>query len=129
MTDRDLFRLSTGDEPSLTLDCGSTPVDDLVLSRDNEPNGYFWEGVLAFVDPELANSLELDSEAGMFCAYGDRPLLSRAQLSLEPYVTDTERMSALLDRADAEGVHLEGLADPTPADRPGLLSRLFRRHD
>lgn len=128
MTDHDLLRLSTGDEPSLTLDCGSTPVDDLVLSRDNEPNGYFWEGVLTFVDPALADSLELDSEGSMFCAYGDPSSLSRAQLLLDPYVTDAEWMSALLDRADAGGVLLEGLADPTPVERPGLLSRLLRRH-
>jgi hypothetical protein len=125
----DLFRLSTGDEPSLTLECGTTPVDDIVRGRETAPSGYFWEGVLTFIDPVLAGSLELDSENDMFCAYGQFPQLDRARLALEPYVLEPERMTALLHRADAEGVDLEDLAEPMSVGRPTLFSRLFRRHD
>ncbi|MFC5679264.1 Imm51 family immunity protein [Aeromicrobium endophyticum] len=129
MTDAAPFRLWTGDDaPSLVLDCGGTPVDDLVLSRQTEPNGYFWEGVLTLLDPLLADSLELDSEADMFCAYGEISSLDRARVLLEPYVLEPERMASLLDRADAEGIDLDDLADPMPVGRPTLFSRLFRRH-
>lgn len=46
-------------------------ADESIASAGHEPNGYFWEGVVQYLAPELAEQLELDSEAGMFAAEGE----------------------------------------------------------
>jgi hypothetical protein len=92
-----------GGKPSLRFYCGGLPADEAIDASGHEPNGYFWEGVLAFLDPPLVDSLELDSEAGMFAAYGDGDQLSRVRSHLEPLLSDPEAISALIARAEAAG--------------------------
>ncbi len=115
------------DGPSLTMECGDSPVDDIVLARDLEPSGYFWEGVLRLLDPSAADRLELDSESDRFCVYGDVARLEQARQLLQPYVLDPDQMGALLDRADAEGVDLEDTEPESPVVGTTFLSRLLRR--
>lgn len=47
-------------------------VDEAISAAGHEPNGYFWEGMVQYLAPGLADQMELDSEAGMFVAYGER---------------------------------------------------------
>lgn len=123
-----LFRRHADDDgSSLFFDC-DTPVDGAVLAAGEEPNGYFWEGVLSFVAPELARNLVLDSEGGMFCAYGSVDDLDESQRVLKPYMTDTGKVLDLMRRAEAAGVIFEEPIDDEDDDhRPGFLARLFKR--
>ncbi|MEU6571977.1 Imm51 family immunity protein [Streptomyces parvulus] len=57
-------------EHSLTLDAGALAADAAVVAAGHEPNGYFWEGLVQFAWPDLAERLDFDSEGGMFCALG-----------------------------------------------------------
>lgn len=123
-----LFRRHTDDDgSSLIFDC-DTPVDGAITAAGGEPDGYFWEGVLSFVAPELAKGLELDSESSMFCAYGSADDLDEAQRLLEPYTTDTKEVLALIKRAESAGVTLEAPTDDEDDNqRLGFLARLFKR--
>ena len=56
------------DSASLTFQCGALPADAAVFAAGHEPNGYFWEGVVQYLTGDLASQVELDCEAGMFCA-------------------------------------------------------------
>ena len=88
---------------SLSFSCGDLPVDDAVLAAGHEPNGYFWEGVARYVAPELVAQVELDSEAGMFCAYGGRGVLEDLQRLLRPYLADGRRLATLVRDAEQSG--------------------------
>lgn len=88
---------------SLTFYCGELPADGAVAAAGHEPNGYFWEGVATLVAPDLAIRLELDSEAGMFCANGERADLERLQVLLEPLLESPDAIRTVIERADAEG--------------------------
>jgi hypothetical protein len=123
-----LFRRHTDDDgSSLIFDC-DTPVDDAIIAAGGEPSGYFWEGVLAFVAPELAKALELDSEGSMFCAYGSVDDLDESQRVLAPYTTDVEEVLALMKRAEAAGVTLEEAGDDEGDDRrTRFFARVFKR--
>jgi Immunity protein 51 len=122
----------------LTLDCGRLPADQSIIDSGHEPNGYFWEGVATFLDAELVAALELESERGMFCVYGDQDRLGRLRSLMEPFIGDGERMAALI--RDAEGqwgpggratvprmdlmppelaTLVESIAQPVVAIRPG----------
>jgi hypothetical protein len=46
---------------SLTFYCGELPADAAISAAGHEPNGYFWEGMVQYLSPELAELLELDS--------------------------------------------------------------------
>lgn len=65
-----IIRENIDGQSSVRFYCAAWPADAAVVAAGHEPNGYFWEGVLRFLDPTLAKALELDSEAGMFAAYG-----------------------------------------------------------
>ncbi|MCD9197795.1 Imm51 family immunity protein [Aeromicrobium wangtongii] len=123
-----LFRRHTDDDgSSLTFDC-DTPVDGAITAAGGEPTGYFWDGVLAFVAPELAEGLEFDSEGSMFCAYGAVDDLDEAQRVLKLYMTDTDKVLALMERAESAGVTLgEPFDDEDDDQRPGFLARLLKR--
>jgi len=115
------------DGSSLTFDC-DTPVDETITATGGKANGYFWEGVLSFVEPELAQALELDSEESVFCAYGAVDDLDKAQRVLEPYMTDAARVGVLIERAKSAGVTLdEPFADKDDDNGPGLFARLLKR--
>lgn len=114
-------------EPSLIFDCGDLPVDDVLLAADIEPNGYFWEGVLRFLAPPLSADIEFDSEADMFCIYGDAQLLVQARGHLEPYLTDPTAIARLIEEAQAAGFDLED-SEPEPSgERKSFFGRLWRR--
>ena len=62
---------------SLTFACGDLPADAAVIAAGHEPNGYFWEGVAQYIAAGLLSQVELDCEAGMFCARGGLSFRSR----------------------------------------------------
>lgn len=86
---------------SLTFDCGRLPADPAVVAAGHTPNGYFWAGVAQYAAPGLASQIELDCEAGMFCAYGDRPHLAQLREALSPYLEDPARTARLIAEATA----------------------------
>lgn len=97
---------------SLLLDCGSTPVDDVIRATGHEPNGDFWTGVATIlVDQELADldgAFDYDPEAGMFCAVGeDRAALERLGHAMAVVANDPERLRALVAAADARGFEFD----------------------
>lgn len=96
------------DRASLTLDLGDLPTDAVVEDAGEEPNGAFWEGVTNYVAPTLASRLEMDSEGSMFAVEGDRADLEELRELLVPLVHEPPAMTALLRRAEADGVTLEG---------------------
>lgn len=73
----------------------------------HEPNGYFWEGVLEYLAPGLLAQVELDPEAGMFCARGDRAVLTQLREELEQYLGDPERIARLIREAEASGFQFD----------------------
>jgi hypothetical protein len=98
------LRLSDfGGSWSLTLDCGGLPADPAISAAGHEPNGYFWEGVAEFLADDLVSRVDLDPEAGMFCARGDRAVLEQLREQMEPYVADPERIAGLIREAEAAG--------------------------
>lgn len=111
----------------MNFDCGELPVEDTILAADIEPNGYFWEGVLRYLAPSLSEDVEFDSEAGMFCIYGDAEVLAQARGHLEPYLTDSAAIARLIEEAEASGFDLENSESDTVEDRTPFLRNLFRR--
>lgn len=81
---------------SLTFYCGELPADESIAETGHQPNGYFWDGVVTYIARDIVDQLELDSEGGMFSAYGDLPLLERLRAMLEPYLVDGQRTAALI---------------------------------
>jgi immunity protein 51 of polymorphic toxin system len=93
--------------PSISFACGELPVDDAVRATGHEPNGYFWESVARYGAPAAVAGLDVDCEAGMFAAYGDRDLLEQLGTALRPYLTDRARVTELITRAEAEGFEFD----------------------
>jgi Immunity protein 51 len=94
-------------EHSLTFDCGELPVDDEIVLAGHTPNGYFWEGIVTFLRPDLAVRLEFDSEGGMFSASGSRKDLVQLRRSLEPVLKDPPLIRGLIERAQTEGFEFD----------------------
>ena len=92
---------------SVTFRCGDLPTDTAVVAAGHEPNGYFWEGVVQYLLGGLASQVELDSEAGMFCAVGDRALLDQLRGEVEGYLDDPERIARLIKEAEASGFQFD----------------------
>lgn len=92
---------------SLTFYCGELPADGAISAAGHEPNGYFWEGMVQYLAPELAELVELDSEAGMFAAYGERPTLEQLQAIIDPYLDDGERVAVAVREAEASGFQFD----------------------
>jgi hypothetical protein len=92
---------------SLLFKCGDLPADAAVLAAGHEPNGYFWEGVLRYLAGGLLTQIELDPEAGMFCARGDRAVLGQLYEELEKYLDDPERTARLIREAEASGFQFD----------------------
>lgn len=53
-----------GSKHSLTLEASGLAADAAVVAAGHEPNGYFWEGLVQFAWPDIAERLDFDSEAG-----------------------------------------------------------------
>ena len=92
---------------SLTFACGELPADAGITASGHEPNGYFWEGIVQYLWPDLAEQLEMDSEAGMFVGYGDRTVLEQLQGLISPYLDDGERVSVAVREAERSGFQFD----------------------
>lgn len=93
--------------PSLTFYCGDLPCDESIVASGHEPNGYFWEGMVEYLAPTLAEELELDSEAGMFAAYAPRATLEQLQALLSPYLDDGALLAAAIKEAEGSGFEFD----------------------
>ncbi|WP_424892237.1 Imm51 family immunity protein [Streptomyces sp. XH2] len=90
-------------EHSLTLDAGGLASDAAVVAAGHEPNGYFWEGLVRFAWPDLAERLDFDCEAGMFCAVGSAGDLARLKTAVESVITSPETVRDIIARAQSSG--------------------------
>jgi hypothetical protein len=111
MTLLELIELTPG-KYSLSLDAGTTPVDDLIEELGHEPNGYFWDGVAEVLVSTEATTLEgrffCESEGDMFRAYGtDRSALEELEARMNVVATDGERMRRLITEAEASGFEFD----------------------
>lgn len=92
---------------SLTFYCGEQPADEAISAADHEPNGYFWEGLVRFAWPDLAERLDFDSEAGMFAAGGTPEDLDALKAAIEPVLASSEKVAEIIARADAAGFQFD----------------------
>jgi hypothetical protein len=92
---------------SLTFGCGELPADAAIFAAGHEPNGYFWEGVVEYLDGSLASRVELDSEAGSFYARGDRQLLAQLRELLAVYLDNPEMIARLIREAETSGFQFD----------------------
>ncbi|MFF2570998.1 Imm51 family immunity protein [Streptomyces sp. NPDC058084] len=92
---------------SLTLDAGGLAADAAVVAAGHEPNGYFWEGLVRFAWPDIAEQVEFDSEAGMFCAVGSSSDLARLEMAVESVITSPEAVRDIIARAGASGFEFD----------------------
>ncbi|MEU5858886.1 Imm51 family immunity protein [Nocardiopsis dassonvillei] len=94
-------------EHSLTLNAGGLAVDAAVAAAGHEPNGYFWEGLVRFAWPDIAERIDFDSEAGMFCAVGSPSDLALLKTAVESVITSPEAVSVIIARAEASGFEFD----------------------
>ncbi|MFI6340971.1 Imm51 family immunity protein [Streptomyces sp. NPDC050535] len=94
-------------EHSLTWDAGGLAADAAVAGAGHEPNGYFWEGLVRFTWPDIAERLGFDSEAGMFCAVGSPGDLERLKTAVESVITSPEAVRDLIARAKTSGFEFD----------------------
>jgi hypothetical protein len=99
--------VEVADSATLTFECGYLPADAAIFATGHEPNGYFWEGVVAYLAASLIPQIELDPEAGMFCARGDHTVLARLRETLEGYLEDPERIARLIREAESSGFQFD----------------------
>lgn len=92
---------------SLTFACGDLPADAAVFAAGHEPNGYVWDGIVQYLAAGLLSQVELDSEAGMFCARGDRALLGQLRDVLAGYLGNPEKIARLIREAEASGFQFD----------------------
>ncbi|MFH9728717.1 Imm51 family immunity protein [Streptomyces sp. NPDC017254] len=94
-------------EHSLTLNAGGLAADTAVAAAGHEPNGYFWEGLVRFSWPDIAECLDFDSEAGMFCAVGSPSDLARLKAVVESVITSPEAVRDIIARAEVSGFEFD----------------------
>ncbi|MFD5286521.1 Imm51 family immunity protein [Streptomyces rubrogriseus] len=94
-------------EHSLTLDAGGLAADAAVVAAGYEPNGYFWEGLVRFAWPDIAEHVDFDSEAGMLSAVGSSSDLVRLKTAVESVVTSPEAVRDIIARAEASGFEFD----------------------
>ncbi|MFF2009460.1 Imm51 family immunity protein [Streptomyces sp. NPDC058195] len=94
-------------EHSLTLDASGLAADAAVVAAGHEPNGYFWEGLVRFAWPDIAEQVDFDSEAGMFCAVGSSSDLARLKMAVESVITSPEAVRDIIARAEASGFEFD----------------------
>lgn len=103
-------------ENSYSLVLGlSGPVTDIDRAVDAanlevaswEMTGYFWQSFVQYLWPELAEQVNFDCEAGMFCAYGSEPEPLRAlQDPFDAVLSDPALVVETIIRGQAEGQDL-----------------------
>jgi hypothetical protein len=100
-------RPERGDQPALFLVTGGLPADDAVFGAGHEPNGPFWDGVAEWLIQtrlqRLTGRVEFNSEAGMFCAYGDRSAPEQLGTAMAEIATDPDHARDLTAEAEAAG--------------------------
>ncbi|MFQ3559032.1 Imm51 family immunity protein [Streptomyces gramineus] len=94
-------------EHTLTLDVGGLAADAAVVDAEHEPNGYFWEGLVRFAWPDIAERLDFDSEAGMFCAVGSPSDLALLKTAVESVITSPEAVRDIIARAETSGFEFD----------------------
>ncbi|GGW58982.1 hypothetical protein GCM10010503_40130 [Streptomyces lucensis JCM 4490] len=94
-------------ERSLTWDAGGLVADAAVVAAGHEPNGYFWEGLVRFAWPDIAERLDFNSEAGMFCAVGSSRDLARLKTAVGSIVTSPEAVRDIIARAANTGFEFD----------------------
>ncbi|MFJ3788785.1 Imm51 family immunity protein [Kitasatospora sp. NPDC090091] len=92
---------------SLPFDAGGQAADAAVAATGHEPNGYFWEGLVQFAWPDIAERLDFDSEAGMFCAIGSLRHLTRLKAAVEPVITSPDAVREIIARAETSGFEFD----------------------
>ncbi|GAB7101995.1 hypothetical protein JCM4814A_03090 [Streptomyces phaeofaciens JCM 4814] len=94
-------------EHSLTLDVGGLAADVAVAGAGHEPNGYFWEGLVRFAWPDIAEPLDFDGEAGMFCAVGTPSDLAQLKTALESVIASPDEVLDIITRAEISGFEFD----------------------
>ncbi|MVZ99042.1 hypothetical protein F8568_001295 [Actinomadura sp. LD22] len=94
-------------EHSLTLDVGGLGADVAVADAGHEPNGYFWEGLVLFAWPDIAEKLDFNSEAGMFCAVGTPRDLAQLKTALESVIASPDAVRGIIVRAETSGFEFD----------------------
>ncbi|MFC9332101.1 Imm51 family immunity protein [Kitasatospora sp. NPDC057015] len=92
---------------SLTLDAGGLLADAAIADAGHEPNGYFWEGLVRFAWPDIAERLDFDSEAGMFCAVGSPSDLVQLKTAVESVITSPDAVRDIIARAENSGFEFD----------------------
>jgi hypothetical protein len=95
------------DQCSLQFVIGGLPADEGVDASGHVPNGYFWDGVAAYVAPELVERLEFDSEGACFNVLGTRGDLEQLQARLEPLLASPTRVREVIAAAEADGFEFD----------------------
>ncbi|MFC0003587.1 Imm51 family immunity protein [Micromonospora siamensis] len=96
----------------LSLEAGTTDVDDLISELGHEPNGYFWEGVVELLvatdAPGLDGRFVSDPEGGAFFATSnDRQALDDLAVLLTAVAADRDRLRRLVEHARATGFEFD----------------------
>ncbi|MGI5522449.1 Imm51 family immunity protein [Micromonospora sp. CA-259024] len=99
-------------EYSLSLEAGTTDVDDLISELGHEPNGYFWEGIVELLltteAPTLEGRFSSDPEGGAFYATSnDRVALDDLAVLLRAVAADRNRLRQLMAFAEASGFEFD----------------------
>ncbi|MFJ2723149.1 Imm51 family immunity protein [Streptomyces sp. NPDC087437] len=94
-------------EHSLTFAAGDLLADAAVVASGHEPNGYFWEGLVQFAWPDIAERLDFDSEAGMFCAVGSLGDLAQLKAAVEPVISSPSAVREIVARAETSGFEFD----------------------
>ncbi|MFC4017892.1 Imm51 family immunity protein [Micromonospora sp. GCM10011542] len=99
-------------EYSLSLEAGTTDVDDMISELGHEPNGYFWEGIVELLVTTEAPTLEgrflPDPEGGAFYATSnDRRALEDLAVLLRAVAVDGNRLRQLMEFAQTSGFEFD----------------------
>ena len=94
-------------EHSLTWDADGLAADAAVVAAGHEPNGYFWEGLVRFAWPDMAEHVDFDSEAGMLSAVGSSSDLARLITAVDSVVTNSEAVRDIIARAESSGFEFD----------------------
>ena len=82
------------------------PVVEVITESGHEPNGYFFEGLATYLISQQdldTSGIDPDSEAGMFCFYGDRAALDTLRNLMLDVVADPSKLAAVIEEAEASG--------------------------
>lgn len=97
------------DSASVCLDAGGYKDEIFAMRADEgfEGSGYDWNSLaIVFLEekaPELKGSINLDSEAGMFCAYSSsKEALAKFAIAFKNMCEDEETMKDLFSRAELD---------------------------